>query len=168
MIRLPMVLLFLSITLGGLLVWVGRVENPESLGTPAQDFSLVDIDGNTHTLADYEGQVVIVNFWATWCNPCRAEMPALQEVYDKYKDDGLVLLAINQDESLATINAFADEYELSFPILIDDTLQVSRQYDIQAYPSTFFIDRRGRVRNSEFGGPMSKSFIESQVLELLD
>ncbi len=163
-----MVLLFLSTTFGGLLVWMGRVENPESLGVPAQDFSLVDIDGNTHTLADYEGQVVIVNFWATWCNPCRAEMPALQEVYDKYKDDGLVLLAINQDESLATINAFADEYELSFPILLDDTLQVSRQYDIQAYPSTFFIDRRGRVRNSEFGGPMSKSFIESQILGLLD
>lgn len=167
-VRWPVVLLFGSIIVGGLLVWVGRVENPDSLGIPAQDFSLVDLDGNVHTLSEYEGQVVIINFWATWCRPCRSEMPALQAVYEQYQDEGLVLLAVNQDESLATINSFADEYDLSFPILMDDSLQVSRQYKIEAYPSTFFIDRRGRIRNREFGGPMSKSFIESQVLGLLE
>lgn len=166
--RLPMALLFGSIIFGGLLVWSGRVENPESLGIPAQDFSLADLDGNVHTLSDYEGQVVIINFWATWCRPCRSEMPALQAVYEEYQDEGLVLLAVNQDESPSTISSFIAEYGLSFPILLDDTLQVSRQYEIEAYPSTFFIDRRGRIRNSEFGGPMTKSFIESQVLGLLE
>ena len=167
-VRWSMVLLFGSIILGGLVVWMGRVENPETLGIPAQDFSLVDLDGNLHTLSEYEGQVVIVNFWATWCGPCRAEMPALQAIYDEYQDDGLVLLAVNQDESPATINAFITEHDLTFPILLDDILQISRLYEIEAYPSTFFIDRRGRIRNSEFGGPMSKSFIESQILNLLD
>jgi peroxiredoxin len=160
---------------GGLIVWLGRVDDPDALigppaprsGAPAPEFSLVDLNGDTHSLADYRGQPVIINFWATWCPPCRAEMPDLQQVYEKNEDDGLVILAINQSESPNTVEDFADEYDLTFTIMIDN-FQVSDTYEVMAYPSTYFIDRAGRIQHAEFSGPMSKSFIESQVLDLLD
>ena len=168
--------LFAAIFIGGFLVWLGRVDNPDNLfgevaprsGAAAPDFTLVDLGNESHTLSDYEGQAVIINFWATWCGPCRAEMPALEAVYNKYRDDGLVLLAVNQAESPTTIQNFVDEHRLTFPILLDPNFGVSRSYEVQAYPSTYFIDRQGRIINATFSGPMTESFIESQVLRILN
>ena len=174
--RVSMIALLAAILVGGLLVWLGRVEDPESLvgkpaprrGAPAPTFTLQDLDGNTHNLTDYEGQVVIINFWATWCEPCREEMPDLQEIYDDYRDDGLVILGINADEPVDTVTAFVDEYNIDFPILLDTRPNVTRSYEVQAYPSTFFVDRDGRIRVDTYSGPLTASFIESQVLELLN
>lgn len=174
--HLPNIALFASILLGGLSVWIGRVDRPDDLlgaaaprsGAPAPNFTLVDMGGYTHTLEDYRGQAVILNFWAVWCIPCRAEMPDLQAVYDDYREQGLVVLAVNRDDSPTAITEFVAEHNLSFPILPDTSLEASRTYNVQAYPSTYFIDRGGRIRHTTFTGPMSKSFIESQVLELLD
>ena len=170
------VALMLAILVGGGMVWLGRVENPDALvgkpaprrGAPAPDFTLTDLSGETHTLSDYQGRVVIINFWATWCHPCREEMPDMQEIYEEYQDDGLVILAVNANESQATVQAFADEYELTFPILLNSAADIVDLYDVQSFPSTYFVDADGRIRVDTFSGPMTSSYIESQVLELID
>ena len=137
-------------------------------GAPAPAFSAATLDGESVALADLRGQVVVLNLWASWCAPCRAEMPALERVWQRYVDDGLVVLAVNQGEDAATIEAFVAEYDLSFPIALDPREQVGRQYELVAYPTTLFIDRDGVVRNVVRGGPMPEALVESQVKALLD
>lgn len=173
--RISVAFLFASIIVGGLFVWLGRVDNPNRLnniaaprsGAPAPNFTLVDLEGNSHTLADYEGRPVIINFWATWCPPCAIEMPAFQEVYESYQDDGLVILAVNSSESDATIQEFMDEYDLDFTVLLDSRYQATRAYEQEAYPTTFFIDRQGRIQHTEIGGSMSKAYIASKVSKII-
>lgn len=167
--------LFLAIIVGGALVWWGRVEDPETIelvvapqtGGLAPALELTDLNGTQHSLADYKGQPLIINFWATWCPPCRAEMPALEAVHDKYEEDGLVVLAVNAGEDPATIRQFADNVGLHFPILLDTRGAAIRAYQVQSFPSTYFVDRQGQVRATEFSGPMSQAFIESQVSRIL-
>lgn len=167
-------LLLIAIVVGGGLVWWGRVERLDygpaapRAGAPAPNFIAQGLDHEPHTLSDYQGKVVILNFWATWCRPCRAEMPAMQALYEQYHDQGLELLALNANEDPATVEAFVEEYGLTFTILQDIGFEVSELYEVEAYPSTYFIDRRGRIQAVAFSGPMSESYIESEVLELLD
>ncbi len=155
------------------MVWLGRVDSLDlgppapRTGAPAPDFTLVDLEGNTHKLSEYVGQAVIINFWSVYCVPCRAEMPDLQQVYEEYQDQGLVLLAVNQNEPPNEVDGFIDDYDLTFPILYDTGFEVSRDYEIESFPTTYFVDRRGRVRHVTFTGPMSASFVESLVLDLL-
>ena len=173
--RISVVFLFASILFGGLLVWLGRVDNPNRLnniaaphsGAPAPDFTLVDLEGNSHTLSAYEGRPVIINFWATWCAPCATEMPAFQGVYDRYQDDGLVILAINNSESIDTIQAFMTEKNLDFPVLLDSDFSATLAYKQNAFPTTFFIDREGRIQHTEIGGSMSEAFIASKVSQII-
>lgn len=168
--------LLLVIILGGGLVWMGRVEDPLSLigrpaprsGALAPAFTLTDLDGETHHLMDFHGRPIIINFWATWCPPCREEMPDLQRVYEQYQADDLVILAINNDEPPQVIREFVEEHDLTFLMLLDETNVVTRLYEVQSYPSTFFIDRSGRIRHDTYSGPLTESYIESIVLELLD
>jgi cytochrome c biogenesis protein CcmG/thiol:disulfide interchange protein DsbE len=121
------------------------------------------------SLADYRGQVVMINIWATWCPPCRAEMPAIQEAYHEYKDQGLVVLAINTtfQDSEADVRAFVTEFELSFPILLDRTGDASMRYQLRGLPSTYFIDRKGVIQSVIIGGPMAETVIRSNVENLL-
>lgn len=121
------------------------------------------------SLADYRGQVVMINIWATWCPPCRAEMPAIQEAYQEYKDQGLVVLALNTtfQDSEADVRAFVTEFELSFPILLDRTGDVSMRYQLRGLPSTYFIDRKGVIQSVVVGGPMAETVIRSNVENLL-
>jgi cytochrome c biogenesis protein CcmG/thiol:disulfide interchange protein DsbE len=121
------------------------------------------------SLADYRGQVVMINIWATWCPPCRAEMPAIQDAYQEYKDQGLVVLAINTtfQDSEADVRAFVTEFELSFPILLDRTGDVSMRYQLRGLPSTYFIDRKGVIQSVVVGGPMAETVIRSNVENLL-
>lgn len=117
-------------------------------GFTAPDFTLQTPTGETYTLSELKGQAVLVNLWATWCPPCRAEMPAIQKIYDEYKDQGLIVLAINmtaQDNPL-NITPFAEEFELNFPILLDETGDVGRAYQLRSLPSSYFIDRVGVLR----------------------
>jgi peroxiredoxin len=174
--RASTLFLFAAIFLGGAIVWLGRVRDPDVLanvtapisGARAPDFVLTDLQGNEHSLENYRGRPVIINYWATWCRPCEAEMPALQAVYEKYEDDGLVILAINTTESTQVITSFVEERDLTFPILLDNRSTVARAYKVQAYPSTYFIDGEGVIRSAEFSGPMSQAFIESQVQRILN
>jgi peroxiredoxin len=148
---------------------MARSQRPPSpqAGFAAPDFTLDKLDGETVSLADLRGQVVLVNFWATWCPPCRAEMPAIQQMYERYRDQGFTVLAVDMQETDAQVAAFVDEMGLTFPILMDRDGSVSARYQVKALPSTFFIDREGIIQNVTLGGPMAPAFIESQVTGLL-
>ncbi len=138
-------------------------------GFPAPDFTLNTLTGETYTLSELKGKAVLVNLWATWCPPCRAEMPAIQKIYDEYKDQGLVVLAIDmttQDNPL-NIAPFAEEFGLNFPILLDETGDISLAYQLRSLPSSFFINRDGIISEVVIGGPMAEALLRTRVENIL-
>ena len=120
-------------------------------GAPAPDFTLQAIDGKTVTLSELKGQVVVVNFWATWCGPCRLEMPALQARYDGLKESGFTVLAVNYGDRLEDAKLYTDELGLTFPVLMDPDDTVNDLYRVRGYPTTFFIDRDGMIDQQHVG-----------------
>ena len=120
----------------------------EVVGQPAPDFALRSLQGDNVRLSEHLGEVVLVNFWATWCGPCRQEMPRLDEIYSKYRRAGLVLFSVNIDEAdnLAAAKAMADTLKISYPVLVDARKDVSRAYQASTMPLTVLIDREGVVR----------------------
>jgi cytochrome c biogenesis protein CcmG/thiol:disulfide interchange protein DsbE len=138
-------------------------------GLQAPQFRLSTIDAGETALSDLLGNVTILNFWASWCGPCRAEMPALERLYQAEQRNGLAILAINstvQDEP-AAVSAFAAEYGLTFPILLDRDGAAGRAYGVRALPSTFILDRAGIVRRVLYGGPLSEAVLRAAVEPLL-
>jgi peroxiredoxin len=139
------------------------------MGFIAPDFTLQNMDGETFKLSDLRGNAVLVNLWATWCPPCRAEMPAIEKIYREYKEQGFVVLAVNttsQDDPLAIV-PFLEEYGLTFPILLDETGEVGALYQLRSLPSSFFIDRGGVIREIVIGGPMSEALLRTRVERIL-
>jgi len=120
-------------------------------GEPAPNFTLNDADGNAVSLGDLKGQVVMINFWASWCGPCRQEMPLLEQIHRKYEPLGFTLLGVNVEENSADGQAFLKDRPVSFPVLYDPENGVSQLYDVVAMPSTVLIDRRGNVRYLHHG-----------------
>ena len=135
---------------------------------PALDFELQDQYGNTHTLADYEGKVIFLNFWATWCGPCKAELPDIQKLYEKYKDsEDVVILGVaapdyGNEGSIAEITTFLEENELTYPVLMDERQQLFYGYGISAFPTTFMIDADGNVYGY-VQGQISYEFMEDII-----
>jgi len=119
--------------------------------TEAPDFTLPDLAGTPRRLADFRGQVVLINFWATWCLPCRAEMPAMERIYQEMKNDGFTILAVNFAETAAQVEPFVKELRLTFPILLDQESQVVRQYRAFSLPTTYVLDRHGTVVGRAIG-----------------
>ncbi|MFQ5636222.1 MAG: TlpA disulfide reductase family protein [Gammaproteobacteria bacterium] len=117
----------------------------------APDFVLPDAHGTAVRLSDLKGQVVMINFWASWCGPCRQEMPLLEAIHRKYERLGFTLLGVNVEENPADAQAWLADRPVSFPVLYDPANAVSKQYDVVAMPSTVLIDRRGRVRYLHHG-----------------
>jgi len=115
-------------------------------GTPVPDFTLRSSTGKNLKLSERRGEVVMINFWATWCGPCRQEMPELERLYQKYRKAGFVLLGVSVDDKPEAARAMAQKLNVSFPVLFDDRKQVSRKYDVDAMPSTLLVDRNGIVR----------------------
>lgn len=147
----------------------GRIPSPRE-GFVAPDFTLETLGGAPIALSDLRGKAVVLNLWASWCPPCRAEMPALQAAYELDGPDGLVVLAVNttfQDRE-ADAAAFVEEYGLTFPIALDRDGTFSRNYQLRALPSTFFIGPDGVITQVVIGGPMSEATIRSAVADLLD
>ncbi|MBC7263773.1 MAG: TlpA family protein disulfide reductase [Chloroflexi bacterium] len=134
----------------------------------APDFVLTDLDNHPVRLSDLRGHAVLLNFWATWCSPCRAEMPDLQAIHEEYGDDGLVILAANINEPKEGVQEFVTHYSLTFRILLDSSGQVARLYQVRGIPTTFFIDRDGIIRDRVVGGPMRREYIASKVRPLLN
>ena len=120
----------------------------------APDFVLPDMDGEPHALQDYRGKVVLVNFWATWCPPCRREMPALERLYQQLGGQGLVVLAVNQWEDPDHVFAYTGELNVfpTFPILFDPDSSVSEDFGVKGLPTSFLLDQDGRVRYRAIGG----------------
>lgn len=132
----------------------------------APDFALKDLDGNTKKLSDYRGKVVVLNFWATWCPPCRAEIPAFIEVQKEF-GPGVQFLGIAlDDEGASAVKPWAQSHGISYPILIPDR-EVTHNYgDISSIPATFIIDKRGRIRKAAIGA-QEKSTLEETLKPLL-
>lgn len=137
-------------------------------GFLAPDFSLVNLDGEKVRLEDFHGQPVIVNFWASWCPPCRAEMPTFQKIYTEYKAQGLVILGVNSLESRSTAVDFAQSHALTFPILLDEDGTVSNRYRADSLPTTLFIRKNGIISEVMYGGPLSEALLRIQVDNLLE
>jgi peroxiredoxin len=146
------------------------VDDPPALpqeGFVAPDFALEALDGRTIALSELRGQVVLINFWATWCPPCRAEMPAIQQVYEQYRDQGFEVLVVNVQELDAQMSAFVEERGLTFPVLADRDGSVSNVYQVTSIPTTFFVDRSGVIQEIIVGGPLARALIESKITALL-
>ncbi|HET6444252.1 MAG TPA: TlpA disulfide reductase family protein [candidate division Zixibacteria bacterium] len=146
----------------------GLIPSPRE-GFLAPDFTLDTLDGSQITLSDLRGKVVVVNLWTSWCPPCRAEMPAIEAVYQANKERGMEVLAVNSTYQDSEANAadFVQGLGLTFPILLDRNGMVSNRYQLRALPTTYFIDRQGIIRSVVPGGPMSESLIQSKVADLL-
>ena len=135
------------------------------VGAEAPDFVLRDLAGNDVRLSDYRGETVLLNFWATWCGPCRLEMPAIEGRYQAFKEDDFNVLAINFDESEDAVREFRDELGLSFPLLLDPGGNVQHLYRIRGYPSTVFVDPEGVVSIVHIG-ILTEGQLDQYLLEL--
>jgi peroxiredoxin len=114
----------------------------------APDFTLKSKAGNNIKLSELKGSIVMVNFWASWCGPCRKELPAFEKLYRKYEPLGLIILAVNVDDDPAKANGLLSEVNISFPVLYDTDQSVSELYEVEAMPSTYFINRDGELVES--------------------
>ncbi len=138
-------------------------------GFSAPDFTLKTPQGETYTLSELRGHAILVNLWATWCPPCRAEMPAIEKIYQEFKEQGLIVLAINmtyQDDPFAVV-PFINEYGLTFPILLDETGDVASAYQLRSLPSSYFINRAGIIQDVVIGGPMSEALLRTRIERIL-
>jgi cytochrome c biogenesis protein CcmG/thiol:disulfide interchange protein DsbE len=146
----------------------GRAPAPQQ-GFLAPDFELKTPAGESITLSDLQGQAVLVNLWATWCPPCRAEMQSIEKLYREYKDRGFTVLAIDityQDEPSAVM-PFVNEQGLTFPILLDETGGTATAYQLRSLPSSFFIRRDGMINDVVIGGPMSEALLRTRIESIL-
>ena len=138
----------------------------------APDFELESLEGDMTALHSFRGKVVFLNFWATWCPPCRAEMPSMQKLYDNFKAEGLVVLGVDLQEGKDKVAKFMKKYDLSFPVVLDVAGRVGQQYSVRSIPSTYIIDRNGKVLAGVLGGrewDSSKSFeYFARILGLAD
>lgn len=133
-----------------------------SRGSLAPNFQLRDLEGDWIDLSDYQGQVVLINFWATWCGPCRTEMPIFQSYFESFAGRGFVILAVSSDSPDREVEEFRDDLGLSFPIMIDTREDVQDLYHIWTYPTTFILDREGIIRYVHYGS-MTDSQLESYL-----
>ena len=145
---------------------LGHGLNPLPAPIAAPAFRLDDMDGESHSLQDYQGKVILLNFWATWCPPCRREMPSMERLYQELQGRGFVVVAINQFEDPDHVFAFTGELPVdpSFPILFDRDSRVAESYNVKGLPSTYLIDKQGRVRYRAIGG---REFDHPEVVALI-
>lgn len=139
-------------------------------GYLAPDFTLQDLTGFNYTLSDLRGRVVVLNFWASWCTPCKIEMPAFEKVAASYNLDEVIFLGINvtyQDDA-ANVLAFINELNLTFPILLDEMGTVSNEYEVYSMPTTYFIDKEGVIQKVILGGPIPEASMRVEISKILD
>jgi thiol-disulfide isomerase/thioredoxin len=128
-------------------VGVQRIDPPFE----AEGFTLEDLRGSMMSLKDFRGKVIFLNFWASWCGPCRIEMPAMELLWQVFQDDDFVILAVDVKEERDTVSSFIEKNDYTFPVLLDSRGKVASMYDLRAYPTSFLIDREGRVVGKAVG-----------------
>jgi thiol-disulfide isomerase/thioredoxin len=121
-------------------------------GTRSIDFTLSDLSGKKVSLSSFKGKLVFLNFWATWCPPCRAEMPSMERLHQKLKGKGLVILAVDLQEDPQSVQKFVDQYKLSFPVVLDADGRVGATYGARSIPTTYIIGRDGSALGGTIGG----------------
>lgn len=142
--------------------------NADTSKGPAPDFSLKSDSGKNLKLSEYRGDVVMINFWASWCGPCRQEMPLLEELFQEYETLGFTILGVNVEEDSAKAKDLLKDIPVSFPVLFDNTSKVSKLYDVVAMPSTVLVDRDGNMRYLHQGyKPGYVEQYQAQVRELI-
>jgi cytochrome c biogenesis protein CcmG, thiol:disulfide interchange protein DsbE len=146
----------------------GIVPAPRA-GFLSPDFSLQTLNGEEMTLSELKGHPVIINYWASWCVPCRSEMPAIEEAYAAYQDQGVIVLAVNatNQDSLSDVASFIEEHNLTFPILVDSEGKVGNLYEVLALPTTFFVQTDGIIQDVVVGGPMAEALLVTRIERLL-
>lgn len=146
----------------------GLIPAPQA-GFLAPAFTLSTLDGREMALDDLRGKAVLINVWATWCPPCRAEMPAMQRIYEEYREQGFEILAVNStaQDTLANLDPFIVEYGLTFPILLDQQGDVTRLYRVLSLPTSFFVGPDGIIREVVVGGPMDEALLRARIENLL-
>ena len=132
-------------------------------GALAPDFTISSLDGQSISLSDLRGKPVVLNFWTTWCRPCVAEMPHLQEVFEERSSEELSMFLINIGESSSTAKQFVQDHGLSIPVLLDSSGNVATNYEVRYIPTTFFIDRDGIIQAVKVGAFSSKTEIEMRL-----
>ncbi|RME91280.1 MAG: hypothetical protein D6770_00780 [Anaerolineae bacterium] len=137
-------------------------EDAPHIGEQAPDFTLSTPDGREVHLGDFQGKVVLLNFWATWCPPCRAEIPLLETYHRRYTPD-LVVLAVNDGEKPSDVRAFIEQQRITFQVLLDPAREVNATYGITALPTTFFIDRQGTIQAIQIG-MLSQAELDANLL----
>ncbi len=156
------------LVLAGVLACASPLAAAEAINVPAPDFTLESRSGENLRLEDHRGEVVMLNFWASWCGPCRQEMPLMDELYSQYKDLGFTILAVNVDENRDEALRFLDKVPVNYPILYDPESSVSELYEVQAMPTTVMIDRNGNARYLHYGyQPGYEDEYEQQIRELV-
>ena len=136
------------------------------VGTAVEGFQLVDLSGKMQSLSQYRGKIVLLNFWATWCKPCTTEMPAMQTIYDKLRDKGFVVLAVNELEDDAKVREHIKQYGHTFPVLMDRDNKVANQFGVFGLPVSVFIDQEGRVQEYIKGGLLTEQKIDETVARI--
>ena len=139
-----------------------------TLDQEAPGFTLVDLQGTRRSLSEYRGKVILLNFWATWCGPCRVEMPSMETVYREFKEQGFEILAISSDpQGIVVTRPFSQANGLTFPILHDAEYDVSGAYGVRTLPMSFLIDRQGRLRHQVFGARDWNSDEAKEIIQSL-
>lgn len=155
----------LFLLLAGMILFVGCSVAVENAGKKAADFSLEDVNNKTVRLSDYENKVIILNFFATWCPPCRSEIPDFVELMNEYGDKDFVIIGISLENDMKVVKDFADKYKINYPVLIDDGL-VSESYgQIGSIPTTFIIDKNGDIVEKIIGA-RKKDYFEDAIKPL--
>ena len=140
---------------------------PSKINFPAPKLILTDIQGVSHSLSDYRGQIVLVNLWATWCPPCKEEMPTLQAFYDKHKGEGFQIIAINDGDPTADVLQFVKDYRLTFPVWLDPTYTATeRTFKTMNLPTSFVLDRNGKGQLT-WVGAISRKMLDQYVAPLI-
>lgn len=167
--RIVQTIILLLLLAGMGYVIVNNVFGSKSIvkaGSVAPNFTLQTLADDALSLSDFQGKGIVLNFWATYCQPCLAEMPALQRQYERYKEQGIVVLGVNTGESAATVSGYIRRLEVNYPIVLDPGYQVVKQYQVGPIPHTLFIYPDGKVKNIIIG-EMTEDMIEKNMRELL-
>jgi thiol-disulfide isomerase/thioredoxin len=168
-LKVMLVITLVSVLLSGLVMAGCSPSSAQGVeaGNPAPDFQLQSLDGQTVSLGNLQGKPVLINFWATWCGPCRSEMPYIQEIYEEWSVKGLVVLAINMGESSSKVEEFMQSNSLSFAVLLDTKQDVAQRYNITGIPTTFFIDKDGIIQDKVIGAFQNKTQIENRLSKIM-
>lgn len=167
--KVQIIILLLIVILGGYAITtqVSGSNGKPTEGSKAPNFDLLGLDGKVHTLDEYKGKALVVNFWGTWCEPCVKEMPALQAQYDKWKDKDVVIVGINAGEDKMAVENFVKLVHVSFPVMLDPEKDAIQSYGISPLPTTFFVSPNGKINKIHLG-QLDLQTLDQQIEELVN